>query len=87
MVIIRSLSISFKIVSKIYELLQNTKVGGADLQLITIKRLCVFKTELKAFLHKIMEFKFKISLIENIVSMFHRRFEPTLHLSMFLILR
>lgn len=86
MVIIRSLSISFKIVSKIYELLQNTKVGE-DLQLITIKCLCVFKTELKAFLHKIKEFKFKFSLIENIVSMFHGRFEPTLHLSMFLILR
>lgn len=40
--------------------------------------MCVFKIDLKEFLHKIMEFKFKISLAENIVSVFQGRFEPTL---------
>ena len=48
------------------------------MQVISIKCVCVFKIELKEFLHKIMEFKFKISLAENIVSIFQGRFEPTL---------
>lgn len=58
-----------------------TQKSGGKLQVISIKCVCVFKIGLKEFLHKIMEFKFKISLAENIVSVFQGRFEPTLKFS------